>query len=74
MSLAPWEEVGFHVLSQQAEQGKKIDKVDEKVGDIEKKFEVGMAVITQKLITIMWGGSLAIGTALQIATHLLGLS
>jgi hypothetical protein len=69
-----WEEVRYHVLGQLPALNRKIDSLDAKVGQIETKFETGMAVLTTKMVLIMSVGSLLIGLLVQVVTHLLGMS
>lgn len=74
MSGETWEEVRYHVLGQLPLLNSKIDKIDERIGVMETKFETGMAVLTSKLVMIMAIGSATIGIVIQVATHLLGVS
>ena len=74
MSGETWEEVRYHVLGQLPELNRKIDTLDTKVGNIETKFETGMAVLTSKMVMIMAIGSAAIGLVIQVVTHFLGVS
>jgi len=74
MSSETWEEVRYHVLGQLPLLNQKMDAIDKKVGEIETKFEAGMAVLTSKMVMIMAIGSAVIGIIIQLATHLLGAS
>lgn len=74
MSGETWEEVRYHVLGQLPELNRKIDSLDTKVGNIETKFETGMAVLTSKMVMIMAIGSASIGIIVQVVTHMLGMS
>lgn len=72
MAGETWEEVRYYVLGQLPILNQKIDGLESKLGDIERKFETGMAVITTKMGMITFIASTVTSGAVGLVFHFLG--
>lgn len=69
MANESWEEVRYYVLGQLPELNRKVDGLENKLNSIETKFEAGMAVIGNKVTTIVALGSTAMSVVVSIIFH-----
>lgn len=67
-----WEEVRYHVLGQLPELNKKIDKIDEKIGNMETKMETNFATISTKLGVIVFSASSIVSIIVGVITSYFG--